>query len=103
MSANELEMHQGLIARIVAKIKDIDPILANVGHVDCPDEVEVLNELPAEDRKILKNASEAVKFEPVIVNTNAGGASSKKSINKESNEPQKVQETREDKRDDLVR
>jgi hypothetical protein len=74
-----------------------------LGEVDNPDASEVLNELPAEDRKILNEASESVKFEPIIVNTNVGGASSKKSINRESNEPQKVQATRENKGDDLVR
>ena len=73
-----------------------------LGEVDNPDAEEVLEELSAEDRKELKAASEAVKFEPVIVN-NAGGASSKKSINRESNEPQKTQPTRGDKGDDLVR
>jgi hypothetical protein len=73
-----------------------------LGEVDNPDATEVLEELPAEDRKVLKEASESVKFEPVIVN-NAGGASSKKSINRESNEPQKTQPTRGDKGDDLVR
>jgi hypothetical protein len=70
-----------------------------LGEVDNPDASEVLNELPAEDRKILKDASESVKFEPIIVNTNVGGASSKKSINK-TNEQQKVQTPREDREDD---
>lgn len=70
-----------------------------LGEVDNPDASEVLNELPAEDRKILKDASESVKFEPIIVNTNVGGASSKKSINK-ANEQQKVQTPREDREDD---
>ena len=74
-----------------------------LGEVDNPDASEVLNELPAEDRKILNEASESVKFEPIVVNTNVAGASSKKSINRESNEPQKVQATRENKGDDLVR
>ena len=71
-----------------------------LGEVDNPDASEVLNELPAEDRKILKDASESVKFEPIVVNTNVGGASSKKSINKGGNEQQKVQAVREDREDD---
>jgi len=74
-----------------------------LGEVDNPDASEVLEELPVEDRKILKEASESVKFEPIIVNTNVGGASSKKSINKGGNEQQKVQAPREDKGDDLIR
>ena len=73
-----------------------------LGEVDNPDATEVLEELPAEDRKVLKEASESVKFEPIVVN-NAGGASSKKSIKRESNEQQKVQTVREDRDDDLVR
>ena len=73
-----------------------------LGEVDNPDATEVLEELPAEDRKVLKEASESVKFEPIVVN-NAGGASSKKSIKRESSEQQKVQTVREDRDDDLVR
>ena len=70
-----------------------------LGEVDNPDATEVLEELPAEDRKVLKEASESVKFEPIVVN-NAGGASSKKSINKGGNEQQKVQAVREDREED---
>ena len=65
-------------------------------------EVVLKKECSKEQLEVLKAGSEAVKFEPAVTN-NVAGAGSKKSINRESNEPQKVQATRENKGDDLVR
>lgn len=59
-------------------------------------------ECSKEQLEVLKAGSEAVKFEPTVTN-NVAGAGSKKNINKENNEQQKVQTTRGDKSDDFIR
>jgi hypothetical protein len=103
MSTLEVRAH-GFHPLRTLKEKAIDG-WKRLGEEDNPDaEVVLESECSEEQYKYLKDAEKSVEFYDIAKATsNAGGAGSKKSINRESNEQQKVQTSREDKSDDFIR
>ena len=78
---------------------------ADLGTPDIESDDMVLKRECSEDQlKKLKEGEEPVKFYDIAnAASNAGGAGSKKSINKESREQPQIKTTREDKSDDFIR